>query len=83
MTTFEVTTSSHSRSRPMTAALLRAASTHLARLARRLEGRAWLQQRSRLPAQERCLEFQADLEATGGLLFVDGRFVGRLPVDRL
>lgn len=77
-------TSTSTRPRSGTAALLRAASRSLVRVARRLEAHAWSHHRAaeterRVP----MLEFHAEAGALEGALFVDGRFVGHLPTSRL
>lgn len=75
--------------RPRSAAALRAASAALARLARRVESRAFAEQRDAArraaaarPALPR-VEFHAEAGAPEGALFVDGHLVGHLPVARL
>lgn len=83
MTTFATARSLGHPARPAAAMLLRAASLVLARLARRLESRAWHRQRTVAAVAVPSLEFHADAGALEGALFVDGRLVCKLPTTRL
>lgn len=71
------------RPRSPAAAVLRASSLVLARLARRLEARAWTAHRSARSGPEPLFEFHAESGAPEGALFVDGRLIGHLPTQRL
>jgi hypothetical protein len=68
----------HRQARLFAAALLRAAGRALDRLAARLAAPT-------LPTSQAAptLEFHADAGAPEGALYVDGEFVGHLPVNRL
>ena len=83
MTTYAPLYPVASRPRSPAAVVLRATSATLARLARRLEARAWDRRRAERDAARPLFEFHAEAGAPEGALYVDGRYVGLLPTARL